>query len=566
MYTVRPAPPDSVKEKLKHYPELTQTLLYARGITTKQDAEVFLEPQYESHVHDPFLMYGMDKAVWRILRAIKKKEHIVVYSDYDCDGIPGGVIIHDFFKKIGYENFSNYIPHRHEEGYGLNLSAIEKAHDTGATLLITVDCGITDVVPVNRANKLGIDVIITDHHLENGKPPKAYVILNPNQKKDTTYPFKGLCGAGVAFKLVQGLIRRGGFDIINGWEKWLLDMAGLSTMTDMVPLRGENRAISYYGLQVLRKSRRVGIQELCRKIRINQRTLSEDDIGFMIGPRINAASRMDRPEDAFQLLSTTDVVSAGTLSGHLDKLNNERKGVVASIVRDIKKRIQRLSSVPEVIVMGNPKWKPALLGLVANTVSEEYERPVFLWGRDENGIIKGSVRRGLDMINVVEFLGSIKDLFIDAGGHAFSGGFSVVPEKIHTFEQVITDAYKHFPKKAGTDTRFVDKKMTIADVTWDTYREIEKFAPFGVGNEKPLFLFEGSTVSAVEHFGKDKNHLRVRFTNGNGGHVSAIGFFTTVDDHDVELTEGAKVDLVASFEKSMFLNKPELRLRIIDIY
>ena len=564
-YVLRKELSKKAKEGLKVYDPLLQELLYSRGIDSKEAAQIFLEPDYERDIHNPFLMHGMKKSVTRILKAIKNKENIVIYSDYDCDGIPGGVVLHDFFKKIGYKHFSNYIPHRHEEGYGLNISAIEKAGKDGTKVLITVDCGITDAIPVKRANELGIDVIITDHHLEGKNLPKAYAILNPNQKADKTYPFKDLCGAGVAFKLVQGLIQKGDFNIIKGWEKWLLDMVGLSTVADMVPLKGENRTLAHYGLYVLRRSRRPGLQQLLRKIRVNQNTITEEDIGFMIGPRINAASRMDHPMDAFKLLSTDDPVEGGTLSIYLDKLNRERKGIVGAMTREVNARLKKLAKISDVIVMGNPDWRPALLGLVANSVVEEYERPVFLWGREGSDTYKGSCRSD-GSINVVEFMGSIPDTFIDAGGHAFAGGFSVKNDKIFDFEKILNKAYAKFPKESVDKTVIIDKKMSIDEVNENVFRSIDKCAPFGVGNSKPLFLFEDVVIEKIILFGKDKNHLRLHFKNGSDKIISAIKFFATLDSFDKNLVEGEKVNLVASFEKSTFLNKTELRLRIVDIY
>lgn len=296
-YSIKGPIPTKVKDSLSAYPKLMQELLFYRGIETVSAADEFLNPDYEKHIHDPFLIKDMDKAVKRILLAIKNNEKIVIYSDYDCDGIPGGVILHDFFKKIKYKNVSNYIPHRNDEGYSLNIGAIKEFSKEGAKLIITVDCGITDVKEVDVANNLGIDVIITDHHLVPKILPKAYAILNSKQEDDT-YPYDMLCGAGVAFKLVQGLLAKGDFGITPGWEKWLLDMAGLSTIADMVPLTGENRVIAYFGLKVFRKSPRPGVQELCRKAKVRLHNVTEDDIGFMVAPRINAASRMGKPMEA----------------------------------------------------------------------------------------------------------------------------------------------------------------------------------------------------------------------------------------------------------------------------
>ncbi len=569
-YTIKETYKEKDKKELEMYPELLQELLINKGITTKKEADIFLNPDYVKHLHDPFLIKDMDKVVDRILQAISKKEKIVIYSDYDCDGIPGGVLLHDFFKKIEYENFTNYIPHRHDEGYGLNISAVEEFGKDNAKILITVDCGITDIVPVEKANEFGIDVIITDHHVPGADLPKAFAILNSKQKGDT-YPYDMLCGTSVAFKLVQALIEKAGrvnsgvgFNIKEGWEKWLLDMVGLATIADMVPLTGENRVLAHYGLRVLRKSRRPGLMQLCRKMYIQQRNITEDDVGFMIVPRINAASRMGIPMDAFNLLSTKDEVEAGALSTHLDKINNKRKGVVGAITREVKKRIDE-DNLKGVIVMGNPDWKPPLLGIVANNVSELYKRPVFLWGRDGGEHLKGSCRSG-NIMDVMELMLKVeKGLFLEFGGHAFSGGFSVKHEKIHELEEGLLKAYKKMDKNKEPEPMSVDKKLSLDDVSWDTYSVLEKLAPFGQGNKKPLFLFENITIEDVRDFGKDKNHLQIDFKKKSGGKVSAIGFFKTINDFGDKLKERNKIDLIATIDKSTFRNIIELRLRIVEI-
>jgi single-stranded-DNA-specific exonuclease len=344
-YSLREPKTNSANESLKAYPELMQSLLIYRGIDTAEKAEVFLNPDYEK-LHDPFLLKDMDKAVERILQAIKNEEKILIYSDYDADGIPAAVVMHDFFKLIGYSYFEIYIPHRHNEGYGLHLEAVESFVDKDIKLIVTLDCGIVDHHEVNRANELGIDVIITDHHVPGKTLPEAYAVINP-KRSDCDYPYDMLCGSGVAFKLVQALLskyptleRRGrvGEGVVKpGQEKWLLDMVGIATLSDMVPLQGENRIFAHYGLKVLRKSRRPGFQKLLSLMKMNQRYITEDDVGFMITPRINAASRMGIPTDAFHLLSTTDEVRGDELARHLDHINNERKGLVASTVKEIKK-------------------------------------------------------------------------------------------------------------------------------------------------------------------------------------------------------------------------------------
>ncbi|MEK7106082.1 MAG: DHH family phosphoesterase [Patescibacteria group bacterium] len=323
---------------MQRYGELLRSLLEKRGITDEVQAEVFLTPDYERDLHDPFLMRDMERACVRIFEAIENNEKIVIYADYDCDGIPGAVILCDLFKLVNYTNYEVYIPQRNSEGYGLNMEAIEIFAKKNVKLLITVDLGITAIEEVVQAEVSDIDVIITDHHLPKETLPKAYAILNP---KVDEYPEKMLCGAGVAFKLSQGFISKYGeyFKIPKGAEKWMLDMAGLATLSDMVPLTGENRAIAYFGVKVFRKSRRPGLQKLLSKIKIDQKTISEDDIGFMVTPRLNAASRMDDPMRAFELLSTLDEVEADTLAKHLTKINDERKSIVTGIMRDVNKKL-----------------------------------------------------------------------------------------------------------------------------------------------------------------------------------------------------------------------------------
>ena len=571
-YSVREEISENAGESLNAYPEILRHLLFYRGIETGDDAEKFLNPDYDSGIHDPFLMKDMDKAVERILKAIDGNEKIIIYSDYDADGIPGAVVFHDFFKKIGFNNFENYIPHRHDEGFGLNMEAVEEFGKSGAKLLVTIDCGIADVKEVERLNELGIDVIITDHHELSGATPPAFAILNSKQT-DCFYPEKMLCGSGVVFKLVQALIAKKGLDwqIKEGAEKWFLDMVGIATLSDMVPLTGENRVLAYYGLKVLRKSPRVGLMKLLRKIKVEQRHITEEDIGFTISPRINAASRMGVPMDAFKLLSTTDEIVADELSTHLNKINDERKGLVASMVKEMKHTISaREDSVEkkEAIVLGNPKWKPSLLGLAANTLMQENFCPVFLWGREGENILKGSCRSpgNMSLINLMKSLP--EGILLDYGGHALSGGFSVSHEKIHLLETEIIIALKKI-KVDGDDTPqevFIDKKLSIDEVNWDTYKAIEKLAPFGAGNPKPLFLFEKIKIAAIKNFGKEKNHLEISFKKSDGKNISAIGFFMTGDEWGMELKEGEKINLVATMEKSMFRGFPELRLRIVDVF
>ena len=558
---------------MQKYHELLRLLLAKRGITDEQSADIFLNPNYERDFHDPFLMKDMEKACVRLFEAIEGGQKIVIYADYDCDGIPGAVILSDLFKKINYTNYEVYIPQRNSEGYGLNLEAIQQFKEKEVKLLITIDLGITAVDEVAQAEVDGMDVIITDHHLprleQAGRAalilPRAYAILNP---KTDDYPEKMLCGSGVMFKLVQGFLKKYAeyFKVSDGWEKWTLDMAGLATLSDMVPLTGENRAIAYFGMKVLRKSPRPGLQKLLSKMKIVQKDLTEDDVGFMLTPRLNAASRMDNPMRAFELLSTTDEVEAGILADHLSKINDERKDIVKGIMRDVNKGFEK-REIGEVIVVGNPSWRVGVLGLVAGKIMDEYNKPVFVWGKDENDLIKGSCRSP-GSVSVVELMMATSDSFINYGGHELAGGFTVQNEKIHFLEEALSNTFNRIKTETKDDEITHDVKTDLSAISMKNWKEIEKMAPFGLANSKPVFLFEGIKIENIKKFGKNGSgeHLEIAFSDGNRKVAKGVSFFSGLDSFDTPLAEGNNINLLATFDLSRFRGREELRLRIEDIY
>jgi single-stranded-DNA-specific exonuclease len=562
-------PRETIIEKPADFSAFSDTvssLLLNRGIKTLSDAQHFLSPDYDLHVHDPFLMRDMNKVVDRVYQALKNEEKIVVFSDYDADGIPGAVILHDAFKKLGCKNFEIYIPHRHDEGFGLNNDAISEFKEKKTKLLITIDCGIADIEEVKLATESGMDVIVTDHHVPHEVLPPAFAILNP-KLSDCSYPEKMLCGSGVIFKFVQAFYKKHGseFGIKEGMEKWLLDMVGIATLSDMVPLVGENRAFAYYGLKVLKKTPRPGLSRLFTKLKVKRDHICEDDIGFTITPRINAASRMGEPEHAFKLLSTDDEALAGTYADMLEHVNNERKGTVASLVKEIKKILsERNVSEKKVIVIGNPLWRPSLLGLVANSLADEYGKPAFLWGRDGEGIIKGSCRAGKSG-NVLAIMQKTPESFLAYGGHHASGGFEVANDKIHTLEESLENAAMGLGQEIVETKDFFDAQITLEDVSWDLYRDIEKLSPFGTGNPKPVFLVKAAHIDAVKSFGKEGNHTEILFRDLGGRKMSAIQFFMPKDSLPSHVMPQSTIDFVAHLEKSTFKNYPELRLRIVDI-
>ena len=560
---------------MPNHTDLIEILLKNRGIAI-EDYEKFLNPSYEHHMHESFLLKDMEKAILRIYKAVKEYEKIVIYSDYDCDGIPAAVIMNDFFVKIGYENFIVYIPDRHDEGYGLHMDAVDEFAKIDVKLLITFDLGITAVEEVSRAQASSIDVIITDHHLPQENIPSAYAIINHKQA-DCKYPEEILCGAGLAFKLVQALVSRYGveFNISVGWEKWLLDMAGLATLADQVPLVGENRVLAYYGLKVLQKTRRPGLVELFRKAGVDMTNMNEEDVTFTLAPRLNAASRMASPRDAFTVLSTTDLVEAKTMADHLAKINDERKHIVATIMKDIKKNLGKRDTGEEkpVIVIGNPKWRVGILGLVASKIVDEYKKPVFVWGAEGSDIIRGSCR-GVGDMNLVSAMQSLPEgSLMSFGGHMNAGGFSVSHEEVHFLEERLISVWDNFDWGSvpveGNTSQMIDAVISLDDIHIENFNTIEKLAPFGMSNPRPVFKLPKIKIVSVKEFGKDKNHLELIFNNTKNRPVKAISFFKTRASYTTSLhqglVEGDIVDVLAVFEKSTFAGRTELRLRIVDI-
>ena len=532
------------------------------------DIAAFLSPDYAAHTHAPELFHDMDVAVDRLFAAIERNERIAVYADFDCDGIPGASVLSDFFEKIAYENVEIYIPHRDREGYGFHTAAIEQLAQREVRLIITVDVGTTAVESVRYAKGRGVDVIVTDHHEIQAELPAAVAVLNP---KIAPYPFPHLCGAAVAFKFVQAALRAGKargierfVNVPEGWEKWLLDLVAIATVADMVSLVGENRALAHWGLTVLRKTPRAGIRALCSALRLRQSELTETDIGFSIAPRVNAASRMGEPTLALQLLTTKDAQEADSLAKQLEKLNASRKGVVAGIVREARKRaLERYRPDELVVVLGDPDWKPALLGLAANSIMNDRGGLVCLWGRDGNGAIKGSCRSDGAM-SVVELFEAAGDAFIEYGGHAASGGFSVAHERIHSLSEALEAAAQTLDKKEGRIDVVHDAHITLRELSWPLYKDISRLAPFGVGNPKPIFRILSAQIGEIKRFGKEKNHVEVSLVSlDSSANARAFDFFRAPEDFTFVPAAGQPATVIATIERDTF--RGGLALRIVDV-
>lgn len=542
--------------------DLVDDLLFARGVGP-DEREAFLMPDFERDSHDPFLLPDMEKAAERIILALKNNEKIAVWSDYDADGLPAGVMLTQFLRDIGLA-VTHYIPHRHKEGYGLNKGGIDELVGKGVTLMITADCGTTDHDAILFAKQKGIDTIVTDHHIVQVLETPALALINPH-RPDNTYPFDGLCGAGVAWKLIQGVLKKNEqlgkpFDYAQGREKWFLDLVGIGTLSDMVPLRGENRMLAHFGLKVMRRGRRPGLAALLQLLKIKPATLTEDDVGFMISPRINAASRMGTPETAARLLAANEGPEAVLLARELQALNDERKALVANTVKEANKRLKEIGTESPMIVLGSPLWRPGILGLVASSLVESHHKPVFLWGREGGEELKGSCRSD-GVTNVVEVMQRASDALEHFGGHFGAGGFSITQDKAHELHAKLENAYKTLSFGAGGEVEvLVDRHLELSEIT-HALKAVQQLAPFGIEHTKPLFMLQGLTMAAVRTFGKTKNHLGVTFSK-NDTRVEGMAFFSTPESFQKSVVAGKKADIVGHVELDW---RGSPRIRIVDI-
>lgn len=521
------------------------------------DLQAFLSPQYEEVLHDPYEFRQMQEFVDRIHQAVETKEQIMVFSDFDTDGIPAAVMLHDFFGEIACENFDIYIPKRDIEGFGLKSSQVDAFIEDGVDLIITVDCGIRSHEAIERAKEAGIDVIILDHHVAAKANPPADIIINPILEEET-YPFSKLCGAGVVFKCLQALETDDRFDLPDNFSKGQLGMVGIATISDMVPLVGENRALAYFGLRILRQTTRPGLRELYEKGRIQGRELTEIDVGFTIGSHINAASRLDQPMVAFNLLTTRNHEEGKEYAKELHRLYRQRKRRTGKLKTSVSEVTADIDG-EAVIALGSDDWKPALLGPVAHGLSDRYDRPVFLWGETE-GRRKGSARAGRH--NVVAMLQAIDESFLEAyGGHEMAGGFELSDTDPEEFAAALCGvAAEHELADSAEDQDPIP--VQIADISWELYRSLEKLGPFGVANEAPLFRLTDVHVDGKRVFGAGNEHVSLTLTDGKS-EQEAVCFFATKEMKSAQ--SGQKVAVVGAVEKTTFGFRRQLRFRMEEI-
>jgi len=556
-----------LEEFQKFFHPILSKILIARNFKNPKEAENFIEIKWENNF-DPFLFKDMGKAVKRIFQAIRQNEKILIFSDYDADGIPGAVALSEFFQKINYQNFEIYIPDRNKDGFGLNSKVIEKIKKENFKLVITIDCGTNDFFEAQELQKNNVDLIITDHHKDGENTAPAFAIIN-HQIDGEKYPEKVLSGAGVVFKLIQGLIKYGKENKIKnlenlkeGWEKWLLDLIGIATICDMVPLKGENRIFAHYGKLVLQKTFRNGILKILNDSKLEQEKISCQDIAFSIGPKINAAGRLDDPLIAFKALSRGK--EAIDYAWNLEKINQKRKTKISGIMRKVYNRLDKRSEINSVIVIGDKDWNLGILGLIASKIVEKYKKPAFVWTELEKGKIKGSVR-GNDEVSVYDLMEKTKNFFVSFGGHLNAGGFETDFQKIHKLEEELSKNYS-FAEKILKEKILIDAQIEIDDLNQELFDEIKKLSPFGMSNPAPLFLIENLGIQKINFFGRNKEHLEIIFEKNDGEKIKAISFFYQEKLPNFDKKENEKISIIFNLEKNYFNGKDELRMRIVDIF
>ncbi len=461
--------------------KITAQLLSNRGIDSSKEAGEFIACSLSS-CHDPFLMKGMSIAVERIKSAILSKEKILVYGDYDVDGMTAVTILYMALKNLG-AIVETYIPNRLEEGYGLNIGAIKKAQRDGVSLIVTVDCGIGSFTEIEHAKAYKIDVIVTDHHeIVGAKLPAAYAIINPLQE-GCDYPFKHLAGVGIAYKLAKALYEGTPF-----LAEDFLDLVSLGTIADVVPLKGENRVLAKHGLDEINRRSRIGLGALAEASGLNGKEISSGHIGFILGPRINAMGRTGSPQKALELLMAIDKTEALKLAKMLNAENRNRQKIEAGILEEALSRVEREVNFKhhKVIVLGSENWHPGVIGIVASRIAEKFYRPTILVSLDgKHG--KGS-GRSIDKFNLFNAILKCKDLLIGFGGHEGACGITIEKDKLNDFREMInSQEYEAAAEGVFSPQLDIDMEIPLNDLTESIIGEIERLAPFGEENPRPVF-------------------------------------------------------------------------------
>ena len=501
---------------------LFERILTARGLTTRAACEAFLQPDYVAVKHDPFLLPDMKKAVARLKQAREQGEKIVIYGDYDIDGLSATALLLDAFGKFGFEDVDAFIPNRFVEGYGMTMGAVDKVRDMGADLIVTVDTGSLCHAEIAYATSLGIDTVVTDHHNVAETPPPSVAAVNP-KFSGHTYPFRDLCGVGVAFKLVQALQTE--LDgLPDGYEKWLLDLVALGTVCDIVTLADENRANVYWGLEVLKKQQRPGLKALMAVSSIEPEQVNARHLGFGLGPRMNAAGRLETAQHALDMLTARDGLAALEASEKLEELNVKRRGIQDAIFEEACVQAEELAD-DRVLVVSSAGWNHGVIGIVASKLVEKYKKPVFIIG--ERGEEATGSARSFGDFSAADAVRAADDIIIKGGGHGAAAGVTLETEKIGDFRRRVNEFYDSL--QLTNQERYL---LPRADVEIDDFSEIDeelvenlaKMEPFGNGNPEPVVKITTAIVLSVRRMGADGQHVKLALRDKNGKVLQMLAF------------------------------------------
>lgn len=500
--------------------KLFEEILNARGLKTQAQRDAFLNPSYDGK-HDPFLLPDMQAAVERLVLARDKQERITIYGDYDIDGLTATTVLLDAFESFGFTHVDAFIPNRFVEGYGLTVDAIDKIADAGADLIVTVDCGSLSHEPITRANERGIDVIVTDHHNVADVQPPAVAVINP-KRTDHSYPFIDLAGVGVAFKLVQALQTR--LDGLEpGKEKWLLDLVALGTVCDVVTLVDENRANVFWGLKVLAKTRRPGLKALMAVARVEPHTVSARSLGFGLGPRMNAAGRLETAQIALDMLRATDPMEALEKAQELDALNTARRAEQDIIFKEALIQAERFTN-DHVLVVSAPNWNHGIIGIVAAKLLERFHKPTFVL-QEMGEESKGSARSYGDF-SAADAIKSASGIITKGGGHKFAAGVTMPTTNIQAFREQVNKHYRE-QKLENQAALLLPKSDAQADLTSLDERLVIQFGelePFGNGNPQPVLRTNGLQVMHVRRMGTESQHVKLETRSSEGKVVQLLAF------------------------------------------
>jgi single-stranded-DNA-specific exonuclease len=501
---------------------LFEKILSARGLRLRADREVFLHPDYAAVKHDPFLLPDMRAAVDRLKRARDKQEKIVIYGDYDIDGLSATALLLDAFASFGFEQVDAFIPNRFVEGYGMTIGAVDKVKAMGADLIVTVDCGSLCHAEIAYASELGMDTVVTDHHNVAETPPPSIAAVNP-KFPGHTYPFRDLCGAGVAFKLVQAL-QTELEGLPEGYEKWLLDLVALGTVCDIVTLEDENRANVYWGLEVLKKQRRTGLKALMAVSGVEPKTVNARSLGFGLGPRMNAAGRLETAQHALDMLVAADGETALTASERLEMLNQKRRGIQDEIFEQACEQAEQLLDYP-VLVVNAPDWNHGVIGIVASKLVERYKRPTFIIS--EHGDEATGSARSFGDFSAADAVRAADDVIIRGGGHGAAAGVTLAVENIPAFRERVNEFYRSLGLTA--QDRYL---LPCVDVEIDDFAEVDEqlvtdiaqMEPFGNGNPEPVLKLSHGAVLSTRRMGSDGQHVKLTIRDSGERTLQMLAF------------------------------------------